>query len=131
MLEALGARGPEGHSRSGVLQSGAHRHGLFSERTVVTFRPVDLVGLRRYLNQGNPLDKAGAYAIQEQGDLIVESISGSNTNVMGLPFERLGAELAKFETTCIVSRSTPASTPATHTPGSTDPRQQNPPPTHH
>jgi septum formation protein len=41
----------------------------------------------------NPLDKAGAYAIQEEGDLIVEKIAGSYTNVVGLPVERLQAEL--------------------------------------
>jgi septum formation protein len=41
----------------------------------------------------NPLDKAGAYAIQEDGDMIVEKISGSYTNVVGLPVERLTAEL--------------------------------------
>ena len=41
----------------------------------------------------NPLDKAGAYAIQEEGDLIVEKIAGSYTNVVGLPLERLETEL--------------------------------------
>ena len=45
--------------------------------------------IRRYLNRVNPLDKAGAYAIQEEGDLIVEKIAGSYTNVVGLPMERL------------------------------------------
>ena len=37
----------------------------------------------------NVLDKAGAYAIQEHGEDIVESIDGSLTNVIGLPVERL------------------------------------------
>ena len=41
----------------------------------------------------NPLDKAGAYAIQEHGELIVAEISGSYSNVVGLPVERLRAEL--------------------------------------
>ncbi len=41
----------------------------------------------------NPLDKAGGYAIQENGELVVESISGSYTNVVGLPVERLRIEL--------------------------------------
>lgn len=70
-----------------------HRQAVFAESTEVTFRRLDDVNIRRYLNRVNPLDKAGAYAIQEEGDMIVEKIAGSYTNVMGLPLERLGAEL--------------------------------------
>ncbi|HEX7469343.1 MAG TPA: Maf family protein, partial [Verrucomicrobiae bacterium] len=44
-------------------------------------------------SQISPLDKAGAYTIQEHGDLIIEKISGSFNNVVGLPVERLEAEL--------------------------------------
>jgi septum formation protein len=70
-----------------------HRQKIFAEKTAVTFRKLDAVAIRRYLNQVNPLDKAGAYAIQEHGDLLVEKISGSYTNVVGLPLERLRVEL--------------------------------------
>jgi septum formation protein len=59
----------------------------------VTFRPLTSVEIQRYLIQTSPLDKAGAYAIQENGDLIVEKISGSYTNVVGLPVEMLREEL--------------------------------------
>jgi septum formation protein len=74
----------------------AHRQRVFAERTAVTFRPLTLDQIRHYHKQINPLDKAGAYAIQEKGDLIVESISGSYTNVVGLPLERLQEELTRF-----------------------------------
>jgi septum formation protein len=70
-----------------------HRQALFAESTAVTFRPLDEASIRRYLNTVNPLDKAGAYAIQEEGDSIIEKIVGSYTNVVGLPLERLTAEL--------------------------------------
>ena len=66
---------------------------MFAESTDVTFHPLDAVQIRRYLNRVNPLDKAGAYAIQEEGEMIVEKIVGSYTNVVGLPVERLTAEL--------------------------------------
>ena len=74
-----------------------HRQKLFADATEVTFRPLDTGQIREYLAHINPLDKAGAYAIQEGGDKIVETISGSFSNVVGLPVERLRAELALWE----------------------------------
>jgi septum formation protein len=73
-----------------------HQQKIFAETTAVTFRPLDAVKIRRYLTKVNPLDKAGAYAIQEEGDLIIERISGSYTNVVGLPLERLRPELQSW-----------------------------------
>lgn len=70
-----------------------HRQRIFVDTTAVKFRPLDAVGIRRYLTRVNPLDKAGAYAIQEQGDSIIEKIDGSYTNVVGLPTELLEHEL--------------------------------------
>jgi septum formation protein len=74
----------------------AHRQRLFFEQTEVTFRPMTLAQIHHYHDQVTPLDKAGAYGIQEKGDVLVESISGSFTNVIGLPLERLETELADF-----------------------------------
>lgn len=71
-----------------------HRCRIFAENTAVTFRPLSTVQIDDYLQRMNPLDKAGAYAIQEHGERIVEKISGSFSNVVGLPLERLRAELA-------------------------------------
>jgi septum formation protein len=70
-----------------------HRQRIFAEATAVTFHRLDGVKIRRYLARVNPLDKAGGYAIQEDGDQIIERIDGSYTNVVGLPVERLRAEL--------------------------------------
>jgi septum formation protein len=80
-----------------LLHLRSHRQRVFAENTTVTFRPLDTVTIRRYLSQVNPLDKAGAYAIQEHGDVIVEKIAGSFTNVVGLPIERLKAELEAWD----------------------------------
>jgi len=65
----------------------------------VSFRALDEQDIREYFSRVNPLDKAGAYAIQEAGELIVEKITGSYTNVVGLPMERLMAELEKWAAT--------------------------------
>jgi septum formation protein len=74
----------------------ARRQKVFCEQTDVTFRPLTPAQIRRYLQKVNPLDKAGAYGIQERGEELVESISGSFTNVVGLPLEKLRAELDAF-----------------------------------
>ena len=73
-----------------------HRQRIFAESTLVTFLPLNEEAIRLYLSKVNPLDKAGAYAIQEHGEKLVEKISGSYTNVMGLPTERLLDELERW-----------------------------------
>ena len=74
----------------------AHRERIFAESTDVMFHPLDAGQIRDYLAKVNPLDKAGAYAIQEHGDLIISEISGSYSNVVGLPVERLKGEIQSW-----------------------------------
>ena len=97
MLEQLSGRTHQVVTGICLLHLRDHRQKLFSETTSVKFHSLDAVKIRRYLMQINPLDKAGAYAIQEQGDEIVENISGSYTNVVGLPIERLQRELEEWD----------------------------------
>ncbi|HUR44946.1 MAG TPA: Maf family protein [Candidatus Saccharimonadales bacterium] len=73
-----------------------HRQRTFFASTAVTFRTLHAAQIRRYLSRINPLDKAGAYAIQEEGDEIVKGIKGSFTNVVGLPLEKLEQELERW-----------------------------------
>ena len=68
----------------------------FFEVTKVTFRRLNSEQIRRYLDTIDPLDKAGAYAIQENGDWIIQGIEGSYSNVMGLPVERLARAWPAF-----------------------------------
>ena len=65
----------------------------FAVSTDVTFHPLTAEEINGYLSKMNPLDKAGAYAIQEHGDSIISEISGSFSNVVGLPVERMEEEL--------------------------------------
>ena len=99
MLEQLQGRTHQVITGICLLHLRNHRQAVFAERTAVTFHPLDEVSIRRYLSSVDPLDKAGAYAIQEEGDLIVERIAGSYTNVVGLPLERLAAELEAWAAT--------------------------------
>jgi septum formation protein len=79
-----------------LLHLRAHRQRMFYEQTEVTFRPLTAAQIRHYHSEVNPLDKAGAYGIQEKSVVLIESISGSFSNVAGLPMERLQPELAAF-----------------------------------
>ncbi|RKG84613.1 Maf family protein [Corallococcus terminator] len=63
-------------------------------RTQVTFRALSPEEIAWYADTGEPLDKAGAYAIQGKGGFLVASIEGSPTNVIGLP---LGETLALLQ----------------------------------
>jgi septum formation protein len=76
-----------------------HRQRIFVEATEVKFRSLGKDEIEHYLSRVNPLDKAGAYAIQEHGDDIVRNIHGSFSNVVGLPLERLRHELLTFSVT--------------------------------
>lgn len=58
-------------------------------RSDVTFRHLDDDAIASYIKRVNPIDRAGAYDIDESGDLIVESFTGSYENIMGLPLEPL------------------------------------------
>lgn len=93
MLEQLSGQTHEVVTAICLLHLRTHRQRVFFDSTKVTFRRLDETQIRRYLSQVDTLDKAGAYGIQEHGDLIVEKISGSYTNVVGLPVERLRGEL--------------------------------------
>jgi len=69
-----------------IHRAGSRLH-LFSEATYVRFRPLEPADINAYLERVAVLDKAGAYAIQEHGSMLVESVEGSLSNVIGLPVE--------------------------------------------
>lgn len=96
MLEQLQGHTHEVVTGGCLVHLRVHRQKVFAVSTQVTFRRLTTPEIREYLAAINPLDKAGAYAIQEQGDRIVETIDGSVSNVVGLPLERLEAELAEW-----------------------------------
>lgn len=61
----------------------------------VTMRKLTDEGIRRYLAQGESMDKAGAYAAQGHGALLIQKLTGSHTNVIGLPMVELLEDLEK------------------------------------
>lgn len=85
------------HVASGVCISTKQRQISFSSVTEVKFAELTDEEISFYVNKYNPIDKAGAYGIQEWiGAVAVEWINGSYYNVMGLPVHRLYNELKNF-----------------------------------
>ena len=69
---------------------------VWSESSFVTFKPLPPETIREYLRRVDVLDKAGSYALQEHGDMLIDRVEGDADNVVGLPLERLAAELARL-----------------------------------
>ncbi|SDG63293.1 Maf family protein [Propionivibrio dicarboxylicus] len=64
--------------------------------SAVRFGVLDDEDIRRYVDSGEPMDKAGAYGIQGHAGLFVEHLAGSYTGVMGLPLFETGRLLRRF-----------------------------------
>ncbi len=67
------------------------RFAIRIERTRVRIRSMDAAEIAAYVAGGEPMDKAGAYAIQGWGAIYVEAITGNYTNVVGLPMPAVEA----------------------------------------
>ena len=71
MLTRLQGRTHQVVTGVSLIHLRAHRERMFAVSTDVTFRPLTAGQIDDYIAKVNPLDKAGAYAIQEHGDMIV------------------------------------------------------------
>lgn len=94
MLRALSGRTHEVYTGITVILGDTERTGV--ERTEVAFRELSDETISRYIASGEPMDKAGAYAIQGKGAVLIKCISGCYPNVVGLPLYRLSALLGEF-----------------------------------
>jgi septum formation protein len=94
MLRRLSARTHRVHT--GVAVRRGTRTECEVVTSLVTFTPVTAAAIEWYVGTGEPLDKAGAYAVQGAGGVFVQRIRGSVSNVVGLPLHtvvRLAADL--------------------------------------
>jgi septum formation protein len=79
-----------------LLHLRGHQESLLWESSAVTFHQLSPKRIRAYLDRIDTRDKAGAYAVQQHGEMLVERVTGSFTNVVGLPLQRLREELAAW-----------------------------------
>jgi len=96
MLDQLCGRIHEVLTGVCIVANDAGRMCRFVESTRVRFRPRSEVDLDAYLARVDPLDKAGAYAAQDDNGALIEQIEGLMSNVVGLPVERVIKELKRF-----------------------------------
>lgn len=68
----------------------------FVDHTRVDMRELSDDEIRAYLQTGEPFDKAGAYAIQGKGSLLIERVEGDYYTVVGLPLVKIGLALQKW-----------------------------------
>ncbi len=100
MLKKLSGNCHSVFSGLAVIDNQIHRELVGYDKTEVKFKVLSEKEIKDYVESGGPLDKAGAYGIQECGETFVEGIKGSFLNVVGLPKElllRFFAELKMYK----------------------------------
>jgi len=96
MLEMLSGREHRVVTGVAVVDPAGGRSVAGAEETRVFFRNLTRAEIQAYVESGEPMDKAGAYAVQGLGALLVERIEGCYFNVVGLPLGLLAGLLGEF-----------------------------------
>ncbi len=97
MLHRLSGRAHVVFTGYALIDLARNERVVGHERTDVTFRALDAEEIERYVASGSPLDKAGAYGIQDDfGAVFIERINGDYYTVMGLPLSRVYTELRRM-----------------------------------
>ena len=94
MLQKLSAKSHTVHTSVAIVTEDRTLADTCS--TLVVFKKLEEQEIDNYLATGEADDKAGSYAIQERGDLLVDRIEGEYENVVGLPVTRVVTELERF-----------------------------------
>jgi nucleoside triphosphate pyrophosphatase len=94
MLRRLSGRAHKVHT--GVAVRAGAEVAVEVVTTIVTFVALQPAVIEWYVGTGEPLDKAGAYAIQGHGGIFVEHLRGSTSNVVGLPLTTVAGLLQRL-----------------------------------
>ncbi|HET6271484.1 MAG TPA: Maf family protein [Bacteroidota bacterium] len=98
MLELLSGRTHVVHTGFALLDRPSDRYVVDVESTIVTFRNLPRSEIEDYVATGSPMDKAGAYGIQDDyGAVFVSRIEGCFYNVVGFPLSKFYTRLAEFQ----------------------------------
>ncbi|MBE5968644.1 MAG: septum formation inhibitor Maf [Lachnospiraceae bacterium] len=97
MLKSLRGRAHSVFTGVSLVDAISGRRMTFHDETKVFFKNPSDDELKAYIEGGEPMDKAGAYAIQGEGAFLIERIEGDYLNVVGLPLDKLKENLSLFE----------------------------------
>ncbi|RBP46716.1 Maf family protein [Garciella nitratireducens] len=97
MLKKLSGKTHQVITGISIIDTLSKKQCSSSQITYVTMRPYSEQDIHRYINSGEYQDKAGSYAIQGLGALLVEKIDGDYFNIVGLPISVLNYLLKKFD----------------------------------
>ncbi|KAB2879579.1 septum formation inhibitor Maf [bacterium] len=89
MLRSLSGNTHVVYTAFAIIQKSVNKQVVDLEATEVTFRNLSDEEIRLYVRSGSPMDKAGAYGIQDQSAVFVEKIIGDFYNVVGLPISKI------------------------------------------
>jgi septum formation protein len=93
MLASLNGRSHEVFTAVALRQGRLGKAVDFTVTTAVHFKHLTPAEQAEYHSRIDPMDKAGAYAAQDHGSLIIDRIEGSMSNVIGLPMDEVAAAL--------------------------------------
>ena len=96
MLRSMSGKSHRVFTGFTILDAANKKQVTRSVETRVYLKKINLQEIESYVKSGEPLDKAGAYAIQGLGSVIVKKIVGDYYNVMGLPLSALVESLKEF-----------------------------------
>lgn len=96
MLRRLRGRTHEVLTGVAVVDAATGREAAETVTTRVRMKAYSDAELEAYVATGEPLDKAGAYAVQGAGGALVDALDGSWSNVVGLPLEATAGLLRRF-----------------------------------
>jgi len=96
MLETINGKSHSVITGFSIIDTGKNKTLSKSVETKIHIRKLTLAEIDAYVKSKEPLDKAGAYAIQGLGAVIVEKIEGDYFNVVGLPLSALTEALKEF-----------------------------------
>ncbi|GIM44606.1 Maf-like protein [Collibacillus ludicampi] len=97
MLSRLQGRTHSVYSGIAIIDAKTSEKRIAYSRTDVKMRSLSASEIERYVSTGEPMDKAGSYAIQGIGAILIDSIQGDYFTVVGLPLSLLASMLSTFD----------------------------------